>query len=85
VIWCEPAESVEVVKVAPPLRSATEPSAVVPSRKLIVSIGVPTADETVAERMTTFSIRVGLAEEINETVGVAWLTTIVRDTVGAAV
>jgi hypothetical protein len=85
VIGWEPTESVDVVKVATPLMSATEPSAVVPSRKLTVPVGVPTAEETVAERVTAFCTREGLAEEINETVGVAWLTTIVRDTEDAAV
>jgi hypothetical protein len=58
---------------------------VVPSRKLTVPVGTPAADETVAEKVTAFCMRTGLAEEINEIIGVARLTTMVRDTAGAAV
>lgn len=61
-----PGDSVEVVNVAtPPALTAEVSSAVVPSKNVIVPVGVPVVEElTVAVKVTDCPIPEGFTEEI---------------------
>ena len=65
---CVPDARVEVLICACPLLSATVPSAVAPSLKVTVPVGVPEADVTVAVNMTDCPAFDGFNEETSEVV-----------------
>jgi hypothetical protein len=77
-VWVVPAARVLVVSVATPLTSATEPMLELPSKKLMLPVGVPAAEEMVAEMVTAAPAAAGLGDAVSMMLvaaGAAALTT----------
>ena len=73
---CVPAVNAEVESVAAPLEKVPTPRDVAPSRKFTVPVGVPSGEEIVAVRSTTFCTRTGLMlEDSSMAAGVALAMT----------
>ena len=53
------------MSVATPLTSATEPRLVLPSRKVMLPVGVPAAEEMVAEMLTVAPAAAGLGVAVS--------------------
>ena len=83
VIECVPAARLDVAKVATPDDRVTAvPSAVVPSLKVTVPVGVLTEEDTVAVKVMEFLAKTGFTLLMSATLGVALLT--VRETLPVA-
>src|SRR3989449_4543683 len=84
---CEPEESEEMIAVAEPALSVLVESAVAPSLKVTVPVGVPlpgAAALIVAVKTTDWPYTVGLVDEVSVAVVLSWLTGWGRGAEGVA-
>jgi hypothetical protein len=72
---CEPYDNLDAVSSAEPEVSFSVANTVLPSKYLILPVGVPANDETVAVNVTDLSCVEGLTDETTEVVVAALVTT----------